>query len=440
LVWWFKWGIQKQNPKRAAKPREHPINPVNNFPQNNDKERELSDADHRFLGQQLDLFSISDEVGVGLVLWHPKGTIVRNLIRDYWEKEHKENCYQLVSTPHIAREELWQVSGHLNYYRDNMYLFEKDGEQYAVKPMNCPFHIQIYKANPKSYRDLPIRYAEWGTVYRYERSGTLHGLLRVRGFTQDDAHIFCTSEQVEEEIAKLLEFAERMLKTFGFKEHRVYLSTKDPKQPRKYMGSEKDWKLAQDALATALKEKKMNYAEVPGEAVFYGPKIDIDVIDASNREWQLTTIQFDFNLPKRFNVTYTGEDGKEHEVVMIHRALLGAIERFFGILLEHHRGNLPAWLSPTQVRVLPVSEAQVPYAQRVQEALTKQGIRSEIDDSPSTISYKIRQAEVQKIPYMAICGKREANLKQISVRKHGTGSIGLLTISDFIKNVTAGNG
>jgi threonyl-tRNA synthetase len=406
----------------------------------NDKEkRELSTIDHRVLGQQLDFFSINEEVGVGLVLWHPKGTTVRRIIRDFWEEEHLKNGYELVCTPHIARRELWSISGHMDYYEQNMYLFEKDGEPYVVKPMNCPFHVQIYKAKPRSYKELPIRYAEWGTVYRYERSGTLHGLMRVRGFTQDDAHIFCTTKQVDEEILRLIDFAEHILRKFGFHKYQVYLSTKNPEEPEKYMGSEENWEIAQKALAKALKKKKIAYKEMRGEAVFYGPKIDINIVDASGREWQCTTIQFDFNLPKRFNITYTGADGKEHEVIMIHRALLGSIERFFAILIEHYKGNLPTWLSPTQAKILPISNKQISYAKTIQQKLQKYGVRAEIDDSPSTINYKIREAEVQKIPYMIICGKKEAQLRKISVRKHGTGNLGLLTIKEFIKTVKEEN-
>ena len=410
-----------------------------NVLENKKKERELSDADHRVLGKQLDLFSISEDVGVGLVLWHPKGALIRNLIRDFWEREHMKNGYQLVCTPHIAREELWKVSGHLDYYKENMYLFNKDGEGYVVKPMNCPMHIQIYKAQPRSYKDLPMRYAEWGTVYRYERSGTLHGLMRVRGLTQDDAHIFCTAKQVADEILNLLDFTRHILEKFGFREYQVYLSTRDPEQPEKYMGSKQDWQLAQTALAKALKKKRIPYKEVPGEAVFYGPKIDLNIIDAAGRQWQCTTIQFDFNLPKRFNLNHMGADGKEHEVIMIHRALLGSIERFFAILVEHCEGNFPAWLAPTQVAVLPISNDSIQYAEEVNKKLLSQGIRSEIDLSPSTISYKIRQAETQKILYMAICGKREAKLKKVSVRKHRSGNIGLLTIREFVKNIKEEN-
>lgn len=374
---------------------------------------------------------MNEEVGIGLVLWHPNGAVTRRIIRDFWEEEHLKNGYQLVCTPHIARGELWKISGHLDYYEQNMYIFEKDDEPYVVKPMNCPFHIQIYKAKPRSYKDLPIRYAEWGTVYRYERSGTLHGLLRVRGFTQDDAHIFCTAEQINKEIATLLDFTEHILRNFGFHKYNLYLSTKDPKQLNLYMGSEEDWQIAQKALAKALQKKSLPYREIRGEAVFYGPKIDVNIVDASGREWQCSTIQFDFNLPKRFNITYTGADGKEHEVLMIHRALLGAIERFFAVLLEHYEGNLPTWLAPIQVRILPVSDKQLSYAQTVHKKLQVYGIRSEIDGGASTIGYKIREAEVQKIPYMIVCGEREAKLGNLSVRKHRVGNVGTLTVKEF---------
>jgi threonyl-tRNA synthetase len=406
-----------------------------NVLENKNKERELSDADHRVLGQQLDLFSISEDVGVGLVLWHPKGTMIRRIIRDFWEQEHLAHGYQLVCTPHIAREELWRISGHLDYYKDNMYLFSKDGEGFVVKPMNCPFHIQIYKTKPRSYKELPIRYAEWGTVYRYERSGTLHGLMRVRGFTQDDAHIFCTAEQVEEEILSLLDFTKYILQKFGFKEYQAYLSTRDPKQQDKYMGSERKWNHAQNALANALRKKGIPYKEMPGEAVFYGPKIDLNIVDASGRQWQCTTIQFDFNLPKRFSTVYVGADGKEHEVVMIHRALLGAIERFFAILIEHCKGNFPAWLAPIQVAVLPVSNDCMEYAEKIHRRLLAYGTRSELDNSTATLSYKIRNAELQKIPYMAIIGKREAETKKIAIRKHVAGNIGSLTIQELVKRI-----
>ncbi len=378
------------------------------------------------------MFSINPEIGAGLVLWHPKGALIRRIIRNVWEREHLRNGYRLVCTPHIARGELWKTSGHLEYYAENMYIFEKDGEPYVIKPMNCPFHIQIYKAKPRSYKELPIRYAEWGTVYRYERSGTIQGLLRVRGFTQDDAHIFCAPQQVDEEILKILDFAERFLKLFGFDEYKVELSTRDPKNLDKYMGSDEEWGSAENALARAIEKKGIPYKEMKGEAVFYGPKIDIKIVDASGRSWQCSTIQFDFNLPKRFNLTYTGPNGKERMVFMVHRTLLGSIERFIGILIEHYKGNFPVWLAPVQVRVLPISDKYVEYAEKIHRKLSSLGVRSELDASPTTVSYKIREAEMQKIPFMVICGKREAESGVVSIRKHGGAKLNLLTLEEFV--------
>jgi threonyl-tRNA synthetase len=422
----------KQTPKRpSSKEPELPINPPK---ENNNEKRHFdtkSSTDHRTLGEQLDLFSINEETGIGLALWHPKGDLVRRIIRDFWEVEHLKHGYQLVCTPHIARGELWETSGHMDYYAENMYTFVKEGEKYVVKPMNCPFHVQIYKSHHRSYRELPIRYAEWGTVYRYERSGTLLGLLRVRGFTQDDAHIFCAPEQIDGEISSALELAERMIGRMGFTEYKLELSTRNPEESGKYMGSESEWESAQDALAKALKGKGIRYEEREGEAVFYGPKIDMKVVDALGREWQCTTIQFDFNLPRRFNLTYTGSDGAEHSPVMIHRALLGSIERFFGILIEHYNGNLPTWLAPVQVRVLPLSDKYNRYAMEVHSKLSTMGIRSELDESPSTISYKIRQAENQKVPYMAICGKKEEKSISVSVRRHGGGELGSIGVEEL---------
>lgn len=406
-----------------------------NFLQNDKNMSESSTADHRIIGQNLDLFSVSEQVGSGLILWHPKGTTVRRIIRDFWEKEHLENGYQFVCTPHIARQELWQTSGHLEYYAQNMYLFEKDGEKYVVKPMNCPLHIQIYKNKPRSYRELPLRYAEWGTVYRHERSGTLQGLLRARGFTQDDAHIFCAPKQAKNEILSILKLTEHILQKFGFHELKATLSTKDPQHPEKYMGTELEWQQAQNALTEALTKKRIRYEEKPGEAVFYGPKIDISTVDASGKEWQCTTIQFDFNLPKRFSLTYTGPDGNEHNVIMIHRAILGAIERFFAILIENCKGNLPVWLAPTQASIMPVNSECAAYAQKVHRKLVANGIRSEINTDTTTINYKIRQAELHKIPYMIICGQKEAKARTVSVRKHTVGNIGSMTVPQLLKKI-----
>ena len=387
--------------------------------------------DHRALGRSLDLFSISEEAGVGLVLWHPRGATVRRLLRDFWEKVHLRNGYKLVSTPHIANASLWETSGHMSYFSENMYALEKAGDEYVVKPMNCPLHIEVYRSRPRSYRELPLRYAEWGTVYRYERSGTLHGLLRVRGFTQDDAHIFCTAEQLDGEIDGLLELCERFLGVLGFEGYRMELSTRDPEQPGKYMGAEDDWRWAQEALADALERRGAEYEEVVGEAAFYGPKIDVHIVDSSDRTWQCSTFQFDFNLPSRFNLEYMGADGALHTPYMIHRVLLGAVERFFGILLEHYKGNLPTWLTPVQVRVLPITSDQLQYAKEVHDRLSSLGYRSELDESTSTLSHKIREAETYKVPYILVCGRREAESGTVSVRRHGAGDMGSMTLKEL---------
>ncbi|NIP67335.1 threonine--tRNA ligase [Candidatus Bathyarchaeota archaeon] len=395
--------------------------------------------DHGTLGKQLDLFSIDRKTGVGLVLWHPKGTLVRKILRDFLEKEHLRHGYKLVSTPHIARGELWEASGHLEFYRENMYVFERKGEPYVVKPMNCPLHIQIYKSRTRSYRDLPIRYAELGTVYRRERSGTLHGLLRVRGFTQDDAHIFCTPRQVEDEITEILDLTEHILGRLGFSEYKVELSVKDPKQPENYIGSNEDWESAQEILAKALERRRMTYRKAVGEAVFYGPKIDLKIVDSIGREWQCSTIQFDFNLPKRFDLTFVGSDGQEHPTLMIHRTLLGSIERFIGIMMEHYAGNLPLWLPPIQVRVMSISKEYNHYAEKIHKALIKQGIRSTLDNSASTLSYKIREAETQKVPYMVICGEAEVKSDELSVRRHTVGDVGRFTFKSFVRLIEEEN-
>lgn len=389
--------------------------------------------DHRVLGQRLDLFSISEGVGQGLVLWHPNGATVRRMIRDFWEEVHLENGYQLVKSPHIAKGELWSTSGHLDYYAENMYVFEKEGQIYVVKPMNCPFHIEIYKSRPRSYRELPIRYAEWGTVYRYERSGTLHGLMRARGFTQDDAHIFCTAEQLDDEIARLLELTERVLRAMGFSAKSFELSTREPTQPDRYMGADEDWEWAQASLATALEVQGVDFEEMTGEAAFYGPKIDIKIIDASGREWQCSTIQFDFNLPKRFNLSYVAADGEYHRPFMIHRVILGSIERFFGILVEHYSGNLPTWLAPLQVMVIPINASHLKYARQVKERLSSQRIRVDLDSNASTLGYRIRDAETKKIPYIVICGWREEENNNISVRKHREGDLGFKTLEELVE-------
>ncbi len=392
--------------------------------------------DHRRIGTQLDLFSMpSETIGPGLVLWHPKGALVRKIIEDFLKDVHLKNGYQLVYTPHIAYGTLWEISGHLSYYKDLMYFFEKNGIPHVVKPMNCPFHILIYKSKTRSYRNLPIRYFELGTVYRYERSGTLHGLMRVRGFTQDDAHIFCTEEQLEDEVVRALSLMEYILSAFGFEEYEVELSTWEPDKPEKYMGSPEIWEHAENALKNALRRKGYSFKVMPGEAAFYGPKIDVKLIDAIGRRWQCTTIQVDFNLPEKFNVTYVDKDGEEKTVVMIHRALLGSIERFFGILVEHYAGDFPLWLAPVQARVIPVSDKYISYARKVYEALFSNGVRVELDESSAALGYKIRQGELDKIPYLLIVGRREEESSTVSVRKRKVGDLGAKTIDEFIELV-----
>lgn len=380
--------------------------------------RRLEEAkrrDHRVLGPKLDLFSIqNEEIGAGLVLWHPKGARIRNEVEAFWKEAHYQNGYQLVSSPHIGRAQLWQRSGHLDFYREGMYApLVVEGQEFYLKPMNCPFHIAIYNSRGRSWRDLPIRYAELGTVYRFERSGVLHGLLRVRGFTQDDAHIICRPDQVGEEIRRTLRFALHMLRAFGFSDFAVYLSTR----PAEYVGEPERWDLATEALREAVEAEGLAYQVKEGEGAFYGPKIDIDVEDSLGRAWQLTTIQFDFNLADRFDMAYTGEDGQPHRPFMIHRALLGALERFFGILIEHYGGAFPVWLAPVQAVVLPVTEEQISYADEVTLRLAEAGIRVEgWTKGGKTLRWLVRQAQVEKIPYMLVCGAREAAEGAVSLR------------------------
>lgn len=390
---------------------------------------EAKKRDHRRLGKELDLFSIEDEIGPGLILWHPKGAMIRKIIEDFWRDEHIKRGYYFAYTPHIARVELWKTSGHWDFYRENMFSpMEVDKGSYMVKPMNCPFHIAIYKSKTRSYRDLPYRLAELGTVYRYERAGVLHGLLRVRGFTQDDAHLFVQPEKLEEEIIGVVEFAKYMIETFGFKNYNVYLSTR----PEKYVGSLENWALATDALKMALETMKLPYKIDPGEGVFYGPKIDIKLVDAIGREWQGPTIQVDFNLPERFDVTYIGEDGKEHRPIMIHRVVLGSMERFFGTLIEQYAGAFPLWLSPTQVKIVPIADRHLEYANEVKNKLLLQGIRVEVDDRSEKMNAKIRDAETEKIPYIVIVGDKEKEASTISVRKRKVGDMGSMNIDDFL--------
>jgi threonyl-tRNA synthetase len=391
---------------------------------------EAKKRDHRTLGKELDLFSISDDVGAGLVLWHPKGAATRIVIEDFSVREHLKNGYEWVFSPHIGRARLWEMSGHLGFYKENMYSpMDIEGEDYYIKPMNCPFHIQVYKNHIRSYRDLPKRYAEFGTVYRYELSGVLHGLTRVRGFTQDDAHIFCRPDQVEEEIGKALNFSLFILKSFGLKDFKAYISTK----PEKYVGSAKDWKMATEVLTRAVKTEKLDFEIDEGGGVFYGPKIDLKVKDALGREWQLSTIQFDFNLPDRFGLEYINEKGRPQKPYMVHRALLGSFERFFGILIEYYAGAFPLWLSPVQVVVAPISDGHLEYAADFCEKLKEADIRFDLYDQNETINKKIREAEMQKVPYIAIVGQKEIGAKAVAVRKRGEGDIGQMKTEEFIE-------
>ncbi len=398
------------------------------------KLEEIKRRDHRKLGKELDLITIQDEIGPGLVLWHPKGALVRLLIENFWREQHLKQGYQLVYSPHIARLDLWRTSGHVDYYRDNMFAPMKvEASEYQLKPMNCPFHIMIYKSHLRSYRDLPIRYGELGTVYRYERTGVLHGLLRVRGFTQDDAHLFCRPDQLEAEVSQVLDFTFFVLRTFGFTEFEVYLSTR----PEKAVGSPEHWAEATGALEAALKSCGIAYAIDPGEGVFYGPKIDIKIKDVLGRAWQCSTVQVDFNNPQRFGLAYTGEDGKPHQPIMIHRALMGSIERFFGILIEHYAGAFPAWLAPVQVRVLTITDRQRAYAQSVADRLKEAGLRVELDFRNEKVSFKVREAEVAKVPYMAVIGDREAQDGTVSVRARHNANLGTKTVAEVIELIRA---
>ncbi len=396
---------------------------------------EAKERDHRKLGKQLDLFNIYEEIGAGLVLWHPNGAIIREEMETFWKKEHLKRDYKLVRTPHIAKADLWKTSGHFDFYFENMYTFKRNDEEYVVKPMNCPYHILIYKKQTRSYRDLPIKFAELGTVYRYERSGTLHGMLRVRGFTQDDAHIFCSEDQIEEEIGKVFDFAMEMIKTFGYKDFQILLSVRDPKHKEKYAGSDKEWEKAESALVSTLETRKIKYNREEGEAVFYGPKIDIKIKDAIGRSWQGPTIQFDFNLPHRFEATYIGEDGKEHMVYMVHRALFGSFERFVGGLIEHYKGNFPTWLAPTQVILLPITDEQIKFSEQILKTLKDNAIRVELDGRNEKLSRKIRDAETKKIPYMFIIGNKEVESNSVSVRNHKDGDIGKFNIDDILSKI-----
>jgi threonyl-tRNA synthetase len=393
------------------------------------KLEEAKKRDHRKLGRELDLFSVSDDVGPGLILWHPKGAMMRILIEEFSLKAHLENGYEWVFSPHIGRARLWQTSGHLDFYKDGMYSpMNIDGENYYAKPMNCPFHIEIFKSHLRSYRDLPIRYAENGTVYRYELSGVLHGLTRVRGFTQDDAHIFCRADQVEEEISKALEFSLYVLRSLGLNDFKAYLST----MPEKYVGDPANWDMATEALRQAIDAHEIPYEVDEGGGAFYGPKIDLKVMDALGREWQLSTIQFDFNLPERFGLEYIGEDGKPHRPYMVHRALLGSMERFFGVLIEHFAGAFPLWLSPVQAIVIPIADRHLEYAKDVVGKLRTVGLRVELDERPERMNAKIRDAQKQKVPYMLVIGDNEIKAEQVSLRVRDGSQQNNIPLSEFV--------
>lgn len=396
------------------------------------KLEEAKKRDHRKLGKDLNLFSMQESIGPGLVLWHPKGALIRKIIEDFWKDEHLKAGYDLVNTPHIALLDLWKRSGHLDFYEENMYSpMQVDEFKYEIKPMNCPFHIAIYKNQIHSYREFPIRWAELGTVYRYERRGVLHGLIRVRGFTQDDAHIFCLPGQLEEEIKKIIDFVVYILSTFGFKEYDVYLSTR----PEKFVGSQENWQKATDALKNALDQKKMKYEVDLGEGVFYGPKIDIKIKDVMGRAHQCSTIQVDFNIPEKFDVSYIGEDGNEHRPIMIHRALMGSLERFFAVLIEHYGGAFPVWLSPVQAELITISDAQLEYASSVKKKLEEKGIRVHLDDRNEKMGAKIREAQMQKIPYMIIIGNKEMEDQTVSVRTRKGGQQNGIKIENFISEI-----
>ncbi len=393
---------------------------------------EAAKRDHRKLGKDLDLFSINDEVGPGLVLWHPNGAMIRHLIEAYWQDAHLKSGYQLIYTPHVGRSKLWETSGHLGFYAENMYAkMDVEGQDYYLKPMNCPFHLSIYNASHHSYRELPIRLAELGTVYRYERSGVLHGLMRVRGFTQDDAHIICTPDQVSSEVEKLIIFSLDMLKSFGFKEFMIYLSTR----PEVAVGEEAKWDMATQSLRESLNKLELDFEVDEGGGAFYGPKIDIKIKDAIGRAWQCTTIQFDFNLPERFDMQYIGADNSPHRPYMIHRAILGSVERFFATLLEYHGGNLPLWLAPVQVKLLPITDAQIDHCKKLKEMLQGEGLRCEIDLRNEKVGYKIREAELKKIPYMCIIGKKEEESGKLSLRRHTQGDLGVMSYEEALKTI-----
>jgi threonyl-tRNA synthetase len=397
------------------------------------KLEEIKKRDHRKLGKDLELIAVTEDVGPGLILWLPKGAMVRLQIENFWREQHLKHGYELVYSPHVARLDLWRTSGHTDYYRENMFApMQVEATDYQLKPMNCPFHIMIYRSHLRSYRDLPLRYAELGTVYRYERSGVLHGLMRVRGFTQDDAHLFCRPDQIETEVAKVLDFTSFMLKTFGFSEYQIYVSTRPPKA----VGSEEAWAQATAALEAALKSRNIAYSIDPGEGVFYGPKIDMKIKDVLGRSWQCSTVQVDFNNPERFTLEYMGEDGQPHRPIMIHRALMGSIERFFGILIEHYAGAFPTWLAPLQAVVIAITDKQKAYAESVARQLADAGFRVEADVRSEKMGFKVREAERAKVPYMLVVGDRELEKGEVSIRRRGGANAGTMPVAAFAEALT----
>src|SRR3972149_4996184 len=397
---------------------------------------EAEKRDHRKIGRDLDLFSFHEEGGPGLAFWHPKGARIRTVIETFWREEHYKRGYDIVYSPHIAKINLWKTSGHWNFYRESMYSpIEVDGQEYILKPMNCPFAVLMYKTKLHSYRDLPLRWGELGTVYRYERSGVLHGLLRVRGFTQDDAHIFCTPDQLENEILAVIELAGFRLSSFGFLEYEIELSVRGKGEKEKYIGRDEVWDHAENALRIALDKKGLKYTRMEGEAKFYGPAIDIKVKDAIGRGWQGPTIQVDFNLPERFDVKYVGSDGNHHRVVMVHRTVLGAMERFVGCLIEHYAGDFPLWIAPIQMRILPITDAHIDYAKKLQAQLLLKNFRVECDTGSSKINYKIREGIVGKIPYLLIVGEKQMQSGSVAVRSRKRGDEGMISIEEFINNI-----
>ncbi|MGH9669217.1 MAG: threonine--tRNA ligase, partial [Terriglobales bacterium] len=397
---------------------------------------EAKKRDHRLLGKQLDLFSIQELAGPGLIFWHPKGGIIRKTMEDWLREEYLKRGYSLVYTPHVFRVDLWKTSGHEGYYAQNMFTqMELDDANYRVKPMNCPGHILIYKDALRSYRDLPIRLGELGTVYRYERSGVMHGLLRVRGFTQDDAHIFCTPQQIEDEIVACIDFAQAVLSTYGFSEYTADLSTWDAKDRQHYAGSDENWKLATGSLVKALERSGLRYKEMPGEAVFYGPKIDIKLVDAIGRPWQLSTIQFDFTLPERFHLEYVAEDGARKQPLMVHRALYGSIERFFGVLIEHYAGAFPVWLAPVQAVVIPISERHAQYGNQVAAQLKAAGVRVQVDPRNEKMNAKIRGHAMQKVPYLLVVGDKEQQSGHVNVRTRGKEKTEDMPAAEFVERI-----